>query len=250
MYTYSGKITTLTKLTGSGAVTFKNYTVNITTLDNFSGTLTPIDATGTTIGTINLVSAPDAGDKIVALGEGAKVVIGSTKVSVNGVVDDTITLELESDGIYVAASVTPTIDPANPSAVEVTAADADAAIAAVALATPTGVDEDDYKALFDITATETSEGSGVYTVEVTGIKESVEEDVEESAMDVLDEKPGAKVQVPAGLYYKITTYTELGGTAVETVGGSEISDGTGVSVSKPGTTQGFIKIEMAPTGIN
>ena len=99
---YSGKITTLTKLTGSGAVTFKNYTVNITTLDNFSGTLTPTDATGTTIGTINLESTPAAGTKIVSLGENAKVNIDSTKVSVSGVVDDTIKLELKSDGIYVA----------------------------------------------------------------------------------------------------------------------------------------------------
>lgn len=103
---YSGKVTTFTKLTGSGTVTFNNYTCNITTLDNFTGTLTPTDTQGTTIGTINLTTAPLFGAKIVTLGNGANIrSIGSTSVSVGGVVDNTIALVLvANDGIYRAAA--------------------------------------------------------------------------------------------------------------------------------------------------
>ena len=99
---YSGKVTTFTKLTGSGTVTFNNYTCNITTLDNFTGTLTPTDTQGTTIGTINLTSTPAFGAKVVTLGTGANIrSIGSTSVSVGGVVDNTIALVLvANDGIY------------------------------------------------------------------------------------------------------------------------------------------------------
>jgi len=142
----------------------------------------------------------------------------------------------------------PEIDPSDPEPVQVEAETEQDAIDAVKIVTPSDVDEAEYKALFDITAVETAPGSGVFIVTVNGIKESVEETVEESAMDVLDEKLGAKVQVPAGLYYKITTYTELGGTAVQTL--SDQSDGTGVEVSKPGTTQGFIQVEMATVPFN
>ena len=100
---YSGKITTLTRLTGSGTVTFNAYTCDITTLDNFTGTFTPTDSRGTQIGTIDLASVPAAGDKIVSTGTNAKFYsLATTKVSVNGVVDDTIKLEAKADGIYVA----------------------------------------------------------------------------------------------------------------------------------------------------
>ena len=102
---YSGKVTTLTKLTGSGVFSNQTYSVDITTLDNFTGTLVPlIDAqyVGMKIGTINLSTAPDYGDRIVNLGGGANIGnIGNTKVSVNGVVDDSLPLEVKSDGIYV-----------------------------------------------------------------------------------------------------------------------------------------------------
>ena len=144
----------------------------------------------------------------------------------------------------------PTIDPTDtdPTA-EVEATDEEEAIEKVKLDTPAEAEsEAQYKALFDFSATETSVGSGVYIVALEGIKESVELAVEESAMDVLDGKLGAKVQVPAGLNYKITTYETLGGSAAETKSG--LSNGTGVSVSKPGTTQGFIKIEMATVPFN
>lgn len=110
---YSGKITTLTKLTGSGVFTNKTYSVDVTTLDNFTGTLATLISTqyvGMRIGTINLSSAPAAGAKIVNITSDSNIGnIGNTKVSVNGVVDDTIALEVKSDGIYVAVPAT-TVD--------------------------------------------------------------------------------------------------------------------------------------------
>ena len=114
---YSGKVTTLTKLTGGGVFTNETYSVDVTTLDNFTGMLVPlIDSqyVGMRIGTINLSSAPVAGDKIVNIGDGANIgQIANTKVSVNGVVDESFTgkLEVKSDGIYVKANVTITITP-------------------------------------------------------------------------------------------------------------------------------------------
>ena len=98
---YSGKTTTFTRLTGSGDVVFKDYTCNIITLDEFTGTLT--HNTGARIGTINLSSTPLPGERIVRLGDDAVInSIEATNVSINGVVDDTIKLEIRSDGIYVA----------------------------------------------------------------------------------------------------------------------------------------------------
>lgn len=107
---YSGKVTTLTKLTGSGVFTNKTYSVDVTTLDNFTGTLATLISTqyvGMRIGTINLSSTPAAGAKIVNVTSDSNIGnIGNTKVSVNGVVDDTIALEVKSDGIYVAVPAT------------------------------------------------------------------------------------------------------------------------------------------------
>ncbi len=99
---YSGTITTFTKLTGSGTVTFNTYTCDITTLDNFTGTLKPTDSYGTSIGTINLTSTPAFGAKVVTLGTGANIrSIGTTSVSVNNVADSTIKLAVvANDGIY------------------------------------------------------------------------------------------------------------------------------------------------------
>lgn len=125
---YSGKVTTLTKLTGGGVFSNATYSVDITTLDNFTGTLVPlIDSqyVGMKIGTINLSSAPAAGDKIVSLGEGANIgEIGNTKVAVSGVVDDSVNLEVKSDGIYVAhGNVTITVPVVEHTTVTVTAGD-------------------------------------------------------------------------------------------------------------------------------
>ena len=121
---YSGKITTFTKLTGSGTVTFNTYTCDITTLDNFTGTLTPTDSYGTSIGTINLTATPAVGAKVVTLGTGANIrSIANTKVSVNGVVDENLTgkLEVKSDGIYIKSTVAVTVPAIANTTVTVTA---------------------------------------------------------------------------------------------------------------------------------
>ncbi|MBQ3808548.1 MAG: hypothetical protein II840_11395 [Kiritimatiellae bacterium] len=165
--------------------------------------------------------------------------------------DGEITIEVSAEATVAIPAPTAVsssdLDPAGNTPVEIEAESEVAATNAVQLVTPTGVDPAAYKDLFDFTVTPVVPGVK-YEVEIAGIKESVELAVEESAMDVLDGKLGAKVQVPAGLNYKITTYETLGGSAVNTTSGQ--SDGTGVSVSKPGDTQGFIKIEMATVPFN
>ena len=103
---YSGKVTTFTKLTGAGVFSNTTYTVNVTTLDNFTGTLTPLDSTGMTIGTVNLSAVPAEGAKVVSLGEGANIKsIKTTQVSIGGTVDNSIKLVVKSDGIYRAETV-------------------------------------------------------------------------------------------------------------------------------------------------
>ena len=111
---YSGKTTTFTKLTGTGTFTQGGiYPIDITVLDGFTGTIVGEAAGGTSIGTINLSETPSAGGKLFSISPSAEILYGfaSTKVSVNGVVDDTIKIEAKSDGIYVKANVTITITP-------------------------------------------------------------------------------------------------------------------------------------------
>ena len=73
------------------------YTIN--TLDKFAGTLSISGGTPLTIGTINLAATPEAGSRIVKCVSGSYIQnLASTKVAVNGVVDDTIELEQKNDG--------------------------------------------------------------------------------------------------------------------------------------------------------
>lgn len=112
----------------------------------------------------------------------------------------------------------------------------------VSLVTPDGVDAAAYKSNFDFSAT--PNGDGTYTVTLTGIKEEVKTDVSEDAVDVLTSASGTgNVEVPAGLYYRITRYTAIG-TPVSEKPATGQSDGTGVEVTKPGVTQGFIQVEL------
>ena len=106
---YSGKFTTFSKLTGSGVFSTMNYSVNVTTLENFTGTFTPLDSYGLTISYIGLDSIPASGTKVVALGEGAIIrAINNTKVVVGGVEQD-IQLEViygdDGYGIYVKPKI-------------------------------------------------------------------------------------------------------------------------------------------------
>ena len=147
------------------------------------------------------------------------------------------------------AAVVPTgIDPeAGTVEVTVTAVSEEAAIAGVLVTPPTGsgADAAEYKALFNFTAVETSAGSGEYTVTLTGIKEEVVTGVDTSAVTLLTGSASeGTITVPAGLYYRITPSTALpiSGTPV-----SGLSTGASETVTKPGTTQGFYKVELSAT---
>jgi len=154
----------------------------------------------------------------------------------------------------------PEIDPSDPEPVEVEAEDGDKAIEAVVVPAPAGAGIDTpakqaaYKDLFNYTATEKS--TGVYEVTLTGIKEAKVAEVNEDAVESLvaaaaqSEATTVSVDVPAGLYYKVTTYNTLGDTAVDSETG--LSDGSGTTaVDKPAsTTQGFIKVELSTVPFN
>ena len=104
---FTGKVTSFARLTGSGTFTQGGvYPIDIAVLDGFTGTIVGEAAGGTSIGTINLATAPTVGDKLVTISPSGQILYGfeSTKVSVNGVVDETIRLETKSGGIYVKAS--------------------------------------------------------------------------------------------------------------------------------------------------
>ena len=145
------------------------------------------------------------------------------------------------------AAVVPTaIDPEGGTVeVTVTAESEAAAIAGVLVTPPTGsgADAAEYKALFNFTAVETSSGSGEYTVTLTGIKSDVVTGVDTSAVTLLKSSASTgTITVPAGLYYRITPSTALpiSGTPV-----SGLSTGASETVTKPGTTKGFYKIELS-----
>ena len=117
------------------------------------------------------------------------------------------------------------------------AAEAEAKDAVVVPAVAEGTN---YADLFDYTATG---DAGNWTVTAT-IKEAVVTTVAEAALGVINGT--GTLTVPAGLYYRLTTETELG---TGTPGASTQSTGAAVQVTKPGTTQGFIKVELSPSPI-
>lgn len=182
--------------------------------------------------------------------------IALTGVQFNGWTNATGTAVLTTAGLTanlevfanttVLAPVVPEIDP-SASKVEVTveAASETAAIEAVTVTPPaaSGADAAAYKALFNFTAT-TGATAGEYTVTLTGIKEEVTTTVSTDAVKLLDGTGDGKVAVPAGLYYKVTPSTALPISGDAQTG---VSDGTGVEVTKPGTTQGFIEVKLSPT---
>ena len=227
------------------------YTVTVTPTANATYAAAYNDG-GAAVEFVNDVAAVTVGKTItITATPGSGYEYAETPTGWTAGQDGKITIEVSAEATVVIPAPTAVssseLDPATNTPVEIEAESAVAATNAVQLVTPSGVDPAAYKDLFDFTVTEVVAGAK-YDVAIAGIKESVEVAVEESAMDVLAGKLGAKVQVPAGLNYKITTYTTLGGSAVNTTSGQ--SDGTGVSVSKPGDTQGFIKIEMATVPFN
>ena len=150
------------------------------------------------------------------------------------------------------APVTPTIDPDSGDTVEnVEAATEEAATAKVKVAQPEAsktaagtVSDETYQGYFKKTATETSTGSGVWTVKAELDPETVVEPATTSAAAIVSGTAASgKVAVPKGLYYKITTMTGLDGTgSISPLKGW--SDGNGITVPKPGEAQGFIKVQI------
>jgi len=107
---------------------------------------------------------------------------------------------------------------------------------------------EDYQANFDKTATYNTE-SGKWEV-TAKIAATVEETAAETAAAILtEESTTGKVTVPAGLYYKVTRMINLG-TPIDELPIKGISDGKGVSVGKPGSTQGFIQVEIGTGSID
>ena len=86
--------------------------------------------------------------------------------------------------------------------------------------------------------------NGEYTVTINGIKETVEASVAESAVERLTNDEATAIEVPAGLYYKITPST---GLPIDGEPQSGLSTGGSVTIGKPGTGTGFYKIELSPT---
>ncbi len=246
----------LTKLTGAGNLAFGNsgwatqnkYLVyDITTLDGYTGTMTLNAGYVVKIGTVAVAAEPEDGVYVKVVGDGdvaSRLNIDETTLTVAGEATETVLVyDAEKGGLVAPASG---LDPASETpSVQVTAEDDDTAIAAAKklIVAPAGVDREEYAECFKYKAT--AGEAGAYTVEVVDIAEATKAAVNVSALEVLNEVENAKIAVPAGLWYKITTMTEPGGKAVETL--SDLSDGAGVSVEKPGDTQGFIKVELGAT---
>ena len=121
------------------------------------------------------------------------------------------------------------------------ASEADAITAAkngITVPDGSGATAAEYADLFTYSATAGGE-SGTYNVAITGIKADVVTDVSEEAVAVFSGDNA--VAVPAGLYYRITP-----GTALPVSGEVQTGLSTGsVTVSKPGSTQGFLKVELS-----
>ncbi len=111
-------------------------------------------------------------------------------------------------------------------------------IAVPAAATQAGVTDATYQGYFTKTATY-NDGKWTVTAEIA---ETVKQAVAESATAVFEGDSG-NVAVPAGLYYKITTMTGVDGTGAGTPE-KGISYGDAIPVTKPGTSAGFIKIQL------
>ena len=100
-----------------------------------------------------------------------------------------------------------------------------------------------YAAYFTYTVTG---DSGNYTLAIAGLQPTVLEDVDASvASQLVSTTTGSNmtVTVKPGLYYGFTTGTTLTLAEPEL----QLSTGETVTVSKPGTTQGFVKIKVSAT---
>ncbi len=111
---------TWNKITGTGNALLTaeggsaaGITHAITTLSDYSGTITVGKNVTLMIGTINLASAPSAGDRLVktAVSGNGVISVANTKVAVNGEeITEPETLLLKSDGIYYGTATSTAYD--------------------------------------------------------------------------------------------------------------------------------------------
>lgn len=132
--------------------------------------------------------------------------------------------------------------------VEVTAESAAAAEATakaeITVPADSGADPSDYAEYFKYGVE--SIGVNTYEVSITGIVETIEVSVAESAVQRLTDSTATDIDIPAGLYFRITPSTDLPISGTPTNG---LSTGS-VPISKPGTDKGFYKVELNATPLN
>lgn len=152
----------------------------------------------------------------------------------------------ESD-LFVGGSIDPTSETKT---TEVDAISAQAAIEAVTVDVPksisanTGVTAAQYKSYFKYVATPVEGNDGVYEVELVGLADEVKADADIDAMDVLNGDATA-ITLKPGLYYGVSAVTSLTDAGIAAPQQTELGGlhgATKLDVSKPGTTQGFIKV--------
>lgn len=208
---------------------------------------------GTYEGLVN--ADPDAGNVFTVTGEGVKF----TKADVddNDTYDYTLAavvaglgsdygLGVSGDYYVVQAVGGGGLDPESGiTTVEVTAesaADAeDAAKADITVPDGSGVDPSDYAEYFKYGVE--SIGVNTYEVSITGIVETIEVSVAESAVQRLTDSEATYIEIPDGLYYRITPSTDLPISGTSQTG---LSTGS-VTIGKPGTDKGFYKVELNAT---
>ena len=124
----------LTTCAGYDSTQTKRYA--ITTLDAFSGILNLAANSSVNIGTVNVASAPAAGQRVVAMTLGTGATVGGTlNLTVSGTASGTLEYKAdgaEGAGLYVASAptpVTPEVTPSVSGTVDCGSADAAAAAA-------------------------------------------------------------------------------------------------------------------------
>ena len=142
---------------------------------------------------------------------------------------------------------------------EIKAASAEEAAALVVINTPGETTAEVYRALFDVTATETAE-TGVYSVSIA-LKSEVVEDVKPKldtaalAIDAAGIADGAEdsdsvaVETRAGLFYRVDSATDLAADATWTAGTPVMGDGTKLTLKivKPtDAPKAFFKVVASP----
>lgn len=132
--------------------------------------------------------------------------------------------------------------------VTVTAASAAAAVteakAGISVPDGSGAVQSEYAEYFKYGVENIS--GDTYEVSITGIVETIEVGVAASAVQRLTDDEATAIDIPAGLYYRITPSDDLPISGTPTKG---LSTGS-VIIDKPGTDKGFYKVELNSTPLN